>query len=780
MTLESGQVLAERYALLRRLGDGRDAEVWLARDRESRSDCVLKILRSGLQDVADARRRFLHGAGLQRAIEHPNVLRCIEIHDGAEVFAVFAGDAVADVTRLRGAEASRIVPVLECVAAGLAAVHAQGIVHGDVKCANVLLAHDGRPMLTDFDLAARLGEATGPRGGSPFSASPQQLAGADPAVADDVYAFGALACELLSGYPPFYPDALAAAQATIPPTLAPARSAVSAGLEQLMLRCLAREASARPADMNEVRGELLALRSPATEVAPAPRPVAPAVALRIPQAPSPAIEPEWRRPASSGPSERELRSQGFRRGLLAAAFASLLLLGGIVILVLPGWVERREASTAAPPKPAAELKTAPAAPASAEPDLQRLASIKRQVDELRPAVAQRLAALEQRTAGAWAGETFARGKQALADADAAADRRDYDAALALLKGADRDLRTVEQSVAGRLREALAAGSSALAAGDGDSARRQFELALQIEPANAVAKRALQRVASLGEVRKLLAEAAELERTGQAAAAQAAYRKALQIDGDTVEARDALVRLEGEATGRAFGAAVAEALAAASRKDYAGARAAYERAARIRPGANEVREGLEQIERALGDRSITAHLDAAARAEREERWSDALTEYRAALKVDPNLLAAQQGVERAEPRAMLDAELDAYLEKPEKVFASDVRGAARATIARAAAVPDPGPVLVRKSRDLQQLVAAAETPVRIAIASDNQTDVTIYRVGRLGTFEHKDMELLPGRYTVVGTRSGFRDVRRELTLVPGREPPAVVIRCEERI
>jgi hypothetical protein len=54
------------------------------------------------------------------------------------------------------------------------------------------------------------------------------------------------------------------------------------------------------------------------------------------------------------------------------------------------------------------------------------------------------------------------------------------------------------------------------------------------------------------------------------------------------------------------------------------------------------------------------------------------------------------------------------------------------------------------------------------------------VGRLGAFSRKDMELLPGRYTVVGTRAGFRDVRREITIMPGNVPPELVIRCEEKI
>jgi eukaryotic-like serine/threonine-protein kinase len=149
-------------------------------------------------------------------------------------------------------------------------------------------------------------------------------------------------------------------------------------------------------------------------------------------------------------------------------------------------------------------------------------------------------------------------------------------------------------------------------------------------------------------------------------------------------------------------------------------------------------------------------------------------------VDRNLLPAQQGVERSEPRAQLDAELRAYAERPERLYSPDVRQAARAAVARARAVAQPGPVLSRQIATVDTLVTAAETPQRVALTSDNQTDVTVYRVGRLGTFERKEVDLLPGRYTVVGQRSGFRDVRREITLMPGREAPTVVIRCEEPI
>ncbi len=777
MTLESGQVLAARYALLRKVGDGRTAEVWLARDRETRADCVLKILREDLAVRAAEREQFERGARLQRDIEHPNVLRCAALHDGGTAFAVFTGGLVADCSRLRGAGLASLLPVLEQVASGLAAVHARGFVHRDVKTGNVLLAEDGRALLTDFGLASRIGDAVAVAGGSPFTSSPQQLASAAPAIADDVYSFGALAYELISGYPPFYPDADAARAAGEAPAFPAGRATVPAGLQDLVRRCLARRPEERPQDMSDVLRTLRSIPSPQGEFAPTP-PDANVVVPGAPPSSPPAIEPQWTRPKSSGPSATELRSQGFRRGLLAATFLFLLLVAGGVFFVLPQWVERRNPTVVAPPP--VSPKSEPAAPAASEPNLEQLAELKRQFDEARPATAARLAALEGRGAASWGGEQFSRGKQRLAEADAAAGKRDFGAALAALREAEKDLQATEPVAQATLRAARAAGLAAIDAGDAAEARKQFGLALQVDPSDAVAKRGLRRVDTLDDVRRLLAEAAEFERTGNATEAQKAYRRALELDPDTAAARNGLARLQAQATGNAFGAAVAEGLAALARKDYGVARSAYERAGRIRPDAPEVRDGLAQVERALGDRSIAEHLAAAQKAERDEQWSVALAEYRKALALDPNLLAAQQGVERSEPRAMLDAELASYLERPERLFSSDVRGAARATLAKAAAVPGPGPVLTRQMSEVRSLLASAETPVRVAIASDNLTDVTIYRVGKLGVFERKDMDLLPGRYTLVGTRAGYRDVRREFTILPGREPPSLVVRCEEQI
>ena len=126
-------------------------------------------------------------------------------------------------------------------------------------------------------------------------------------------------------------------------------------------------------------------------------------------------------------------------------------------------------------------------------------------------------------------------------------------------------------------------------------------------------------------------------------------------------------------------------------------------------------------------------------------------------------------------------LDGFIQTFERLTSSTGRAAARAALADAAAqVSGDAPQLRRQIVALESALLAAETPVRVALSSDNLTDVVVYRVTRLGVFEQREMELLPGRYTVVGKRAGFRDVRREVVVAPGAPPPPVDVRCIETI
>ena len=79
-----------------------------------------------------------------------------------------------------------------------------------------------------------------------------------------------------------------------------------------------------------------------------------------------------------------------------------------------------------------------------------------------------------------------------------------------------------------------------------------------------------------------------------------------------------------------------------------------------------------------------------------------------------------------------------------------------------------------------MVAEAQRPVKVVIISDSQTQVDVYRIGRLGRFNEKILDLKPGVYTVVGHREGYQDVRYEIVIQPGQESRRLTVICKVRV
>jgi eukaryotic-like serine/threonine-protein kinase len=763
--LASGQVVAARFELARPLATGHDARTWLARDTGSRREFVLRF-----HDTAAVQ----DGSRLLASIRHPALLAPLEtLTVGDRPVDVFEYLDGGEIGRWRGRPWSSIVRGLLPVADALAAVHEAGFVHGDVKAANVLLGADGRARLADFGSARRVGSSR-PAAGSPYSLSPERLDGAAAAPSDDVYAFGVLLYELVSGHPPFYPDLTPdRVRSEVPPPLA-GRPAPPAALCALVARCLAKRPVERPASMRELCAELercLAAEPDAAHAAPA------AAWMPRPPADTAPIRPQWQRSTASAPSAGELRREGFRRGLLVGGALLAAVAFAFTFFVLPDLVAAKRPVVTTTRTPATAPVAEAAAPAA---DLERLAEQKQLAEQRRAALAPRLQALERRDVANWAATDLARLRADLAAVDSALEARQFAVALTRLDTVGAGLTALEQRLPKVVQERLAVAQAAFAAGRSAEAAAAFSAVLAADPTNAAAQRGSERSRVLDAVLRETATGARAEQAGDVAAATGAYRRALQLDPATAAAREGLARLQARASGDAFAAAVAQAQSALARRDYPAAQAAYERANRIRPGAPEVTEGLQQVQRAAETRTLASTLERAAAAERAERWSEALALHREALKADSTLRTAQEGVERTEPRAMLDAELQSFLDRPDRFFNAAGRDVARNVIERAATVAPPGPRLQAQLARMRDLLRQAETPIRVTLASDNATEVQIYRIGKLGLFEHRDLELMPGRYTVVGTRQGYRDVRKELNVLPGAPPPELVVRCEEPI
>ena len=139
--------------------------------------------------------------------------------------------------------------------------------------------------------------------------------------------------------------------------------------------------------------------------------------------------------------------------------------------------------------------------------------------------------------------------------------------------------------------------------------------------------------------------------------------------------------------------------------------------------------------------------------------------------------ASTAYDRARVRSDLSDRLDAYLEQPSRLATADGRREAEQWIGVARDL-DAGPVLRSQIDRVRLLLQDYARPVTVSIASDGDTLVTILRIGELGRFAERSVSLPPGEYVVVGTRPGYREVRRPLQVRPGAAAPPIRIACTE--
>jgi tetratricopeptide (TPR) repeat protein len=226
--------------------------------------------------------------------------------------------------------------------------------------------------------------------------------------------------------------------------------------------------------------------------------------------------------------------------------------------------------------------------------------------------------------------------------------------------------------------------------------------------------------------------------------------------------------------------MSEGLTALENRQWRAAQSAFERASRLRPDAPEVADGLARAKAGQRLESVTNGLGGARELGQNEAWREAEKMYSAVLAIDPESAAALAGRRKADGRATLDEKLEFYLANPGRLLTSKVFADATSALDEAVETVPSGPRLESQITRLETLLELASTPVAVVLESDAMTDVLVFRVGRLGTFTRRELNLRPGAYTVVGSRDGYRDVRLRLVVSPGSPPSPLIVECTERL
>ena len=259
-----GRLLDGRYAVTARIAHGGMATVYLAMDTRLDRQVALKVMHAELARDEEFVRRFIGEAKSVARLSHQNVVAVFDQgSDGPFLYLAMEyvpGRTLKEMLRERGRfTPAAALDIMAGVLDGLAAAHASGIVHRDVKPENVLLTADGRLKVADFGLARAQAAAAHTRAGLLIGTvaylPPEQVTGDSTGPRSDVYSAGVVLFELLTGRQPFTGDTPIAVAYQHVNTDVPAPSSlvpgIPAAVDQLVLAATSRDPALRPADAGE-------------------------------------------------------------------------------------------------------------------------------------------------------------------------------------------------------------------------------------------------------------------------------------------------------------------------------------------------------------------------------------------------------------------------------------------------------------------------------------------------------------------------------------------------
>lgn len=268
--MEIGQIIKERYEIIKLLGEGGMSYVYKAIDKQLQREVAIKTLKPTYVEQEKFVERFKREAQTAANLNHPNIVQIFDWGIGEEPFFVMEyieGNTLTDIiANKRAISMSDILFIGAQVSSGLQAAHTKGLVHRDIKPGNIMITPEGKVKVTDFGIVSLQNEEsditkTGSILGTASYISPEQAQGKPVSKQSDLYSLGTVLYELITGRPPFIGDTpIATATKHItdkPEKLSTYRSDVSKGIENAIQKLLHKYPKDRYKNAEDLRAVLL-------------------------------------------------------------------------------------------------------------------------------------------------------------------------------------------------------------------------------------------------------------------------------------------------------------------------------------------------------------------------------------------------------------------------------------------------------------------------------------------------------------------------------------------
>ena len=466
------------------------------------------------------------------------------------------------------------------------------------------------------------------------------------------------------------------------------------------------------------------------------------------------------------------------RNWVMPALGTLVVIGLLVIFWLPQQVDTSaidaEAAAASPAR--SKASTIDVSPWS---DAQ-LAKQRKAAQEILAELLDEQFLLEELQVTLWAAEDFAAAQVLATNADDQYRQQQFLEAASSYQAALEAMQAIGDRAEEVFEAQLQAGLDALNSDQAAAAITALDLAVVLQPDHEAALQSLTRARTLAPLLALMQEATDAREQGELESSLELLQQAHRMDPQHSGAEAQLHSIEREIARRNFNRAMTAGYQALDDVRYDEAERQFLKARSILPAAAETESALQQTRSARTSAQIEAFRRRAVDAEGREAWPPAIQAYQEILAIDDTVVFARAGLIRAQTHARLDKNLRAAIAQPDRLGDDSIYRNTRALYEQALRLQQKGPLLRKQLEQLDELLRLAVIPIPVLLHSDEITEVTVYKVARLGTFRRHQLNLKPGTYTAVGVRSGYRDVRLQFSVGHNQENRTIEIACTEPI